>query len=227
MVDRVGKIAQSLEIPLVGDFDTGYGNPLNVIRTVQEGLKQGIAGVILEDQEWPKKCGHFEGKRVIATGEHLEKIKAAVYARGESGLVIIARTDARAVLGLEAAIARGKAYYEAGADIVFIEAPQSVAELEAIATALPDIPLFANAIEGGKTPCLSQQELATLGYKIVVYPLSGLFAATKAMMACLSHLREHGTTAGFSDLVNFQDFEQIIQVSKYQELEQNFAVDNN
>jgi len=138
--------------------------------------------------------------------------------------VIIARTDARAPLGLDEAINRGRAYYEAGADIIFIEAPQSIEELRAIASALPNVPLFANMIEGGKTPVLSGQQLQALGFKIVVYPLSGLFAATKAMMDCLTHLRQQGTTAGFSNLVSFPEFEQLIDVPHYRQLEQQFTV---
>jgi methylisocitrate lyase len=224
MLYSVGRIAESVSVPLVADLDTGYGNPLNVIRTVTDAVKLGVAGVILEDQEWPKRCGHYEGKRVIPIAEHVEKIRAAVQARGDSGLVIIARTDARAPLGLDEAIARGRAYYEAGADIVFIEAPQSVEEMKALASAFPGVPLFANMVEGGKTPSLSGSQLEQLGFKIVVYPLSGLFAATFAMTACLRHLKEEGTTAGFEDLVNFKQFEQIIDVPKYRQIEQQFAV---
>ncbi|WP_368012753.1 isocitrate lyase/PEP mutase family protein [Laspinema palackyanum] len=223
MLYSVGRIAQSVNIPVVADIDTGYGNPLNVIRTVTDAVQQGIAGVILEDQEWPKKCGHFQGKRVISAEEHIQKIRAAVQARGESGLVIVGRTDARAPLGLPEAIQRGRAYYEAGADIVFIEAPQSVEELQEIAAAFPDVPLFANAIEGGKTPVLSAQELEALGYKIAVYALSGLFAATKAIEDCFQYLRQHQTTTGFDSLVDFQQFETIIDVPKYRELEQKFS----
>lgn len=224
MLYSVGRMAQSISIPLVADLDTGYGNPLNVIRTVTDAVNLGVAGVILEDQEWPKRCGHYEGKRVIPMEEQVEKIRAAVHARGESGLVIIGRTDARAPLGLEAAIARGQAYYEAGADIIFIEAPQSVEELSAIAAALPNVPLFANMIEGGKTPELSGAQLQQLGFKIAVFPLSGLFTATQAITACFQHLRSQGTTAGFNDLVNFPEFEQLIDVPKYRQLEQQFAV---
>ena len=223
MISSVGKIAQAIDIPLIADTDTGYGNPLNVIRTVQDLIRQGIAGIILEDQEWPKKCGHFEGKRVISLEEQMEKIKAAIYARGEEDLVIVARTDARGVLGLEEALRRGKAYHQAGADIIFIEAPQSVEELEAIASTLPDVHLFANMIEGGKTPLMSAPDLEKLGFKIAVYALTGLFAATKALQASLHHLRTHGTTAGFEQLVDFAEFGKIIEVSRYQELEQRFS----
>jgi methylisocitrate lyase len=224
MLYSVGRMAQSINIPLVADLDTGYGNPLNVIRTVTDAVNLGVAGVILEDQEWPKRCGHYEGKRVIPMAEQVQKIRAAVQARGESGLVIIGRTDARAPLGLEEAIARGQAYYQAGADIIFIEAPQSVEELSAIASALPNVPLFANIVEGGKTPQLSGAELEKLGFKIAVFPLSGLFAATQAITACFQQLRNQGTTTGFSNLVNFKEFEQLIDVPQYRQLEEQFTV---
>lgn len=220
----VGRIAQSVSIPLIADLDTGYGNALNVMRTIKDAVQLGVAGVLLEDQEWPKKCGHFEGKRVVPMAEHVGKIRAAVQARGESGLVIIARTDARAVLGLEEAIARGRAYIEAGADMLFVEAPQSVEELKAIATAFPDVPLVANIIEGGKTPQLSASELQEIGFKIVFFPVSTLLAVTHVTTACLRHLKEQGTTAKFEDLVRFKEFEQLIDVPKYRQLEQQFAV---
>ncbi|GAB4295635.1 MAG: isocitrate lyase/PEP mutase family protein [Oscillatoriaceae cyanobacterium] len=223
MLTSIGKIVQSVKVPVVADLDTGYGNPLNVIRTVTDAVQLGVAGVILEDQEWPKKCGHFSGKRVIPAAEQVEKIKAAVQARGESGLVIIGRTDARAPLGLDEAIKRGRAYFEAGADIVFIEAPQSLDDLQAIAAAFPDAPLFGNAIEGGKTPLLSAADWQNLGFKMVVFPLTGLFAATKAMENCFAHLKAQGTTAGFTELVNFGQFEEIIDVPKYRQLESQFA----
>jgi methylisocitrate lyase len=225
MLNSVSRINDALRIPLVADLDTGYGNPLNVMRTVQEVVKNNIAGIILEDQEAPKKCGHFEGKRVISMAEQIQKIKAARSASGDHNLVIIARTDARAVFGLDEAINRGKAYFQAGADIIFIEAPQSLSDLEAIAKAIPDAPLFANMIEGGKTPQLTGQELQELGFKIAVFPLTGLFSATKAMINSLKHLKETGSTQGFKELVNFQEFEAIIEVPKFKALEQKFKVD--
>lgn len=224
MLWSVERIARSVSVPLVADIDTGYGNPLNVIRTVTDAVRAGVAGIILEDQEWPKKCGHFEGKTVIPMEEHIEKIHAAVYAREDSGLVIIARTDARAPLGLDEAIRRGRAYFHAGADIVFIEAPQSVDELRKIASLFPDVPLFANMVEGGKTPLLSAGELEGLGFKIAVFPLSGLFAATRAMEACFRHLREKGTTSAFTNSYSFREFEELIGVPGYRELEEKFSV---
>jgi len=227
MLSSAGRIAASVGIPVVADIDTGYGNALNVMRTVEDVVTLGAAGIILEDQVWPKKCGHFEGKRVIPMEEHAEKIHAAVEARGESGLVIVGRTDSRAPLGLDEAIRRGRAYYEAGADVVFVEAPESVEELREIAAAFPGVPLFANMVEGGKTPVLQAGELEDLGYKIAVFPLTALFAATKAVESCYSYLMEHGTTAGFGDMLTFKDFERIIDVPKYRELERKFKVPEN
>lgn len=223
MLYAVGRIVDATRLPVVADIDTGYGNPLNVMRTVQELVRLGAAGIILEDQEWPKRCGHFEGKRVISMEEHVEKIRAAVEARGDSGLVIIGRTDARASLGLEEAIRRGRRYFESGADIIFIEAPQSREELETISDSLPEAPLFANMIEGGRTPLLTSEDLEQLGFKIVVFPLSGLFAATRAQALCLRHLREKGTTAGFGQLLSFAEFEPIVEVDRFRELESRFA----
>jgi methylisocitrate lyase len=218
----VGRIAQSINIPLIADLDTGYGNALNVIRTIKDAVQLGLAGVILEDQEWPKKCGHFEGKRVIPMTEHAGKIRAAVAARGDSNLVIIARTDARGPLGLEAAITRGKAYIAAGADVLFIEAPQSVSELQIIAATFPDVPLVANIVEGGKTPEISTAELQNLGFKIVFFPLTALFAVTQVMSACFHHLKTQGTTANFPGLVDFQEFQKLMGVPEYLQIEQQY-----
>lgn len=226
MLWSVSRIISSVNIPVVVDIDTGYGNPLNVMRTVEEVVKIGGAGIILEDQEWPKKCGHFDGKQVIPMDEHINKIRAAVEARGDSGLVIIGRTDARASHGVDEAVKRGKAYYEAGADIVFIEAPQSIEELREIADSFDkDVPLFANMVEGGKTPFLSSRELEELGYKIVVYPLAGLFSATKAIANCFEYLKENGTSQGIDEMLNFSDFEEVIDTAKYRELEAKFKAD--
>ncbi len=224
MLNAAGNISKSIDIPLIADIDTGYGNPVNVVRTVTNVIDLGIAGVILEDQEWPKRCGHLEGKRIISMEEHVEKIRAARFAGEESGLVIVARTDAHAELGLDEVIRRGKAYYEAGADIVFIEAPQTEEELKEIPLALPDIPLLANMIEGGKTPCLSAQDLEKLGFKIGVFALSGLFAATRAIEDCFRFLKENGTTSGFENRSSFEDYKEIINMKKYQELEEKFII---
>ncbi|MBT7210511.1 MAG: isocitrate lyase/PEP mutase family protein [Candidatus Scalindua sp.] len=224
MLNAAGNISKSVDIPLIADIDTGYGNPINVVRTIENVIDLGIAGVILEDQEWPKRCGHLQGKRIIAMEEHVEKISAARFASGESGLVIVARTDARAELGLEEAIRRGKAYYEAGADVIFIEAPQTEEELKGIPSALPDMPLLANMIEGGKTPCHSAGELEEFGFKMGIFALSGLFAATKGIEDCFCFLKENGTTSGFENISSFQDYKEIINMKKYKELEEKFVI---
>ena len=225
-MDRVRHVVQTLGVPLVADMDTGYGNALNVIRTVRECVGLGVAGIILEDQEWPKKCGHFEGKRVIPADEQVAKLRAAAAAREGDDLVIIGRTDARQPLGLEEAIRRGKLYREAGADVVFIEAPRSVDELREVAAAIPDAPLFANMIEGGKTPLLTSQELRELGYKLVVYPLSALFSAAKAIEDTYRTLFETKTTAARRDaMVPFERFEEMIGVPGWQELERQYVAE--
>jgi methylisocitrate lyase len=224
MLYTVGRIAQSVTVPLIADADTGYGNPLNVMRTVSDMVPLGIAGIILEDQQWPKKCGHFDGKRLISKAEHVEKILAAVEARGGNGPVIIGRTDALAPLGLDAAIERGMAYFEAGAEVVFIEAPQSIRDLHTIVESLPGVPLFANMVEGGKTPFMGAPELEELGFKLVAYPLSGLFAAMAAMTTCLTHLRTQGTTTGVSvDMLDFQQYEELIDLDHFKRLEMKYV----
>jgi methylisocitrate lyase len=223
-MDRVRHIVRTLSVPLVADMDTGYGNALNVVRTVRECVALGVGGIILEDQEWPKKCGHFEGKRVIPAEEQAAKLGAAADARGGDDLVIIGRTDARQPLGLEEAIRRGKLYREAGADVVFVEAPRSMDELRQVKEAIPDTPLFANMIEGGKTPVLTSDELRDLGYKMVVYPLSALFSAAKAVEETYRALFEaKTTTARQAAMVDFADFEEMIGVPGWQELEQRYT----
>ena len=225
-MDRVRHVVQALSVPLVADMDTGYGNALNVVRTVRECVALGVAGIILEDQEWPKKCGHFEGKRVIAAEEQAAKLRAAVEARGDDDLVIIGRTDARQPLGLEDAIRRGKLYREAGADVVFVEAPRSVEELREVARAISDAPLFANMIEGGKTPLLSSAELQELGYKMVVYPLSALFSAAKAVEETYRALFDEKSTASRQEaMVSLGQFEEMIDVPAWQEIERKYVAE--
>ncbi|MCP5274180.1 MAG: isocitrate lyase/PEP mutase family protein [Burkholderiales bacterium] len=224
MIDSAKRIAHSVSIPLIADMDTGYGNPLNVIRTVEEIVQTDVAGIILEDQAWPKKCGHFEGKQIIPAAEQVEKIKAAVYARGDSGLIIVGRTDARAMEGLTGAIKRGEQYLAAGADVLFIEAPQSREELADIARHFPDVPLFANIIEGGKTPNLSLDELEDMGYKLVAYALSGLFSATQAFIDCFDALKKDGGTQHINQQLSFETFKTIVRMNDHIALEKRFGI---
>jgi methylisocitrate lyase len=223
--DRVDRIADSVDVPLVADMDTGYGNVLNVRRTMHECVDAGVAGVILEDQAWPKKCGHMNEKRVVDTDEHVRRIRAAADVRDERDyeLVIIGRTDARDPHGLDEAIERGHAYADAGADVVFVEAPESRAELERIASAF-EVPTFANMVEGGKTPFLSADELKSMGFDVVVYPLSALFAATRAMQDAYDALASEGTTAGVAG-VSFDEFEDVVDAPAYREQEARYAPD--
>ena len=223
-VDLARRVSSAVDIPLVADMDTGYGNPLNVIRTVEQCMAADVGGIILEDQEWPKKCGHFEDKRVIPLEDHVQKIRAAADARSGHDLVLIARTDARAPLGMDEAISRGRAYRDAGADVVFIEAPNSMHDLETIVAAFREVPLFANMIEGGVTPFLSHHELQDIGFKMVVYPLSSLFTTANAVGQMLTVLRDTGTTAGFNQMVSFKQFEAIVDAPKYRKMESEYVV---
>jgi 2-methylisocitrate lyase-like PEP mutase family enzyme len=223
MADAARSVCRVSSAPVIVDADTGYGNALNVQRAVGELQDAGAAGVFLEDQVWPKKCGHMRGKRVIPTEEHAAKLRAACDARGERDLFVVARTDARQPLGLEDAIERCLAYKEAGADALFVEAPQSTDELERIAEALPP-PLVANMIERGVTPHLTRSELEQLGFNMIVCPLTGLFAAAKAVTEVLTELRERETTAGVYDrLIGFDEFNDLVELESRYEDESRYA----
>jgi 2-methylisocitrate lyase-like PEP mutase family enzyme len=214
MAEAARAVCRVSTAPVIVDADTGYGNAVNVIRTVRDFQDAGAAGVFLEDQVWPKKCGHFEGKQVVAVDEHAAKIRAACDARGERDLFVVARTDARQPLGLEEAIERCLAYKEAGADALFVEAPRSAEELERIADALPP-PLVANMIERGVTPHLSRSELEQLGFQLIVCPLAALYAAAKAVTDVLTELRERETTAGVIDrMLAFDEFGEIVELAE-------------
>jgi len=223
MVTQARNMAAAVDIPLIADGDTGYGGVLNVIRTVQEFETAGVAGLQLEDQVFPKRCGHMEGKQLIPREEMAAKIKAAVHARRSHDFIIVARTDARAVTGLTDAMARATAYAEAGADVLFVEAPQSVQEMEQIAGAL-NRPLIANMVERGKTPLLTVSELERIGYRIAIYPVSALYAATRAMVQVLKRMKEEVSAAnGVDDLVGFEEFNQLIGVAEMRALEKRFS----
>jgi 2-methylisocitrate lyase-like PEP mutase family enzyme len=214
MVDAARSVCHVSTAPVIVDADTGYGNPLNVIRTVHELQDAGAAGVFLEDQVWPKKCGHFQGKQVVSVEDHAAKIRAAADARGERDLFIVARTDARQPLGVDAAIERCHAYKEAGADALFVEAPESVEELEQIAAALPS-PLVANMIERGVTPHLTRSQLRDLGFALIVCPLAALYSSAKAVTDVLTELRDRETTAAVvDDMLAFDQFGELVDLKQ-------------
>ncbi len=224
MVDNARRITQATTLPVVADADTGYGNPINVIRTVREYEQAGVAGIHIEDQVMPKKCGHMENKSVIGRGEMVAKIQAAVAARRDDDFVVIARTDARAPLGLSAAIDRAKACRDAGADLLFVEALQGMSEIETVCAALDGTPLVFNWVEGGKTPPLEFDQIAELGFAAILMPISTLFAATQAMVGVLSEIRERGTPAGsFESMPSFTDFTDLIGLPEISHLEEQFA----
>jgi len=225
MAGNAGRIAECVDIPVIADADTGYGNPLNVLRTVGAYEAAGVAGIHIEDQVAPKKCGHLEGKQVIPAEEMAQKIRAAVEARTQPEFVIIARTDARAVEGLERALRRGRMYREAGADVLFIEALTSEAEAEEAVRAFPGVPLLFNWAEGGKTPPISLDRVKELGYRIVIFPISTLLAATGAMRQILQEIARAGTpAAAMQELPTFAEFVDFIGLPQVREAEQRYAV---
>ena len=199
MTQALKGICDAVDLPVAADGDTGYGNALSVRRTVLEYEKAGAAAILFEDQVWPKRCGHMQGKEVIAAEEHAAKIRAAVEARTNPDTVIIARTDSRAVYDLKEAIRRGWTYFDAGADALFIEAPQDEAELKAIGRAFPGKILLANMVEGGKTPIQSAQELQERGFRIVIFPGGTARAVAHTLQGYYASLHTHQTTAPFKD----------------------------
>lgn len=224
MVENARRIAAAVDIPVIADADTGYGNAINVIRTVREYEAAGVAAIHLEDQVMPKKCGHMEGKQVVGVDEMVAKVAAAVAARSSPDFLIIARTDARAVEGLDGALARAHRYREAGADALFVEAPQSVDEIEAVADAFPDVPLLFNYAEGGKTPAVGYEMLRSLGFSLVIFPLTLLLTATGAMRAALARVKADGTPIELlPSLVGFDEFLELVGIDEIRELEQRFA----
>jgi 2,3-dimethylmalate lyase len=222
-IDNARRIMRAVNIPVIVDVDTGYGNPLNVWRLVRDLQSLGAAGIFLEDQVWPKRCGHMIGKEVVSKDDYIMKLKAAVEARKDKDFIIVARTDARAPLGLDEAIQRGRAYHKAGADVIFIEAPRSIEELKRIAKEI-NAPLVANMIEEGLTPNLPSKDLLKMGYRIVVFPLSGLYAATFAIKQVFLELKNSGATQQARKMmVTFKDFNKFVDLHKYAALEKRYA----
>jgi 2-methylisocitrate lyase-like PEP mutase family enzyme len=222
VANHVSAIADAVAIPLLVDADTGFGNPVNMVRTVKVLERAGAAGLQIEDQVFPKKCGHFDGKEIVPLEEMLAKIKAAVDARRDDDLQIVARTDARAILGLTAAIDRAGAMIEAGADVTFVEAPTSAEELAQIARSL-SVPQVANIVFGGLTPELGQPRLAELGFGCVLYANAALQAALKASQEVLMALKRDGSLASVADrMASFAVRQQAVAKSKYDELERRY-----
>jgi len=210
MVERVHNLARSVSIPVVADGDTGFGNALNVRRTVQEYEWAGAQAIQIEDQEIPKKCGHTPGKRLIDAQEMALKVRAAVASRQSDDFLIIARTDAIAVTGIEDAIRRGKLYEEAGADVIFVESPTTLEELKRAGGSFK-VPTMANMVEGGKTPLASHEELQAFGFKLVAYPVTLLLASITAMKRALAVLKEKGTTRELlGEMTRFKELDELI-----------------
>lgn len=225
MVDQVRRLVEAVDRPVVADADTGYGNPINVIRTVRAYEQAGVAGLHLEDQVMPKKCGHMTGKAVIPVDEMVGKIRAAVDARRDPDLVLIARTDAAAVHGLEDAISRARAFAEAGADVLFVEAPTSEDDIARVADELGGVaPLVFNWAEGGRTPPISLERIEDLGFSLVLYPIGTLLAATAGIRSLLETLKRDGTpTAAMPGLPTFDGFTDLIGLPEVVDLEHRYA----
>ncbi|MBW1698397.1 MAG: oxaloacetate decarboxylase [Deltaproteobacteria bacterium] len=228
ILDTARNIVNATNIPVICDADTGYGNPINLIRTTEEFEQAGVAAIQVEDQVTPKRCGHTEGKQLISKAEMVKKIEAFQYAKRNDDFSIIARTDAIAVNGFDDAIDRARAYAEAGADVLFVEAPRTVEEMKQVVDLLHNTPLLINIVDGGgATPVLSTKELESMGFKIAIYPASPWMAAIKGIQQVLEELRINGTTVGFSErMVSFQEMFEIVGLSHYKSLEKRFmAVD--
>ncbi len=222
LADNLAAMRDVVDVPIVADADTGFGNAVNLTRTVKVLERGGANGMQIEDQVFPKKCGHFAGKEVIAADEAVQKIRAAVDARADQDFVIVARTDARSVLGFEAAMERAQSFIEAGADVTFVEAPESLEEIAAIAKL--SVPQVINMVFGGKTPIVEQAELARLGYGVVVYANAPLQAAMLATKRVLEHLRAHGSTSGIEDqLLPFDERQVVVDKAAYDAIEQRYA----
>ncbi|MBM4447019.1 MAG: isocitrate lyase/PEP mutase family protein [Chloroflexi bacterium] len=224
ILDVSRQIINAVNIPVIVDGDTGYGGALNVIRMVKELTGMGASGVIFEDQTWPKRCGHMRGKSVVEAEEHLQKVKSAVEARGNKHIMIIARTDSLATHGVEEAIRRGNLYKEAGADLIFVDAPNSKEELRHIASGIK-APLVVNMIEGGRTPLLPLEELKELGFVSVGYPLTGIYSAARAIAEAFAHLLKEGNSLAILDkMMQFDEFSSVVGLEEKYGLDEKYGV---
>lgn len=222
-LENAKRIINSVNIPILVDIDTGYGNPLNVWKIVKDLERIGAKGIFLEDQVWPKRCGHMTGKTVISKEEYILKLHAAIDAREDNEFIIVARTDSLAQFGIEEAIERGKEYKRIGADVIFIEAPKTIDQMELIAKEIK-APLLANMIEEGMTPNLTADQLRKMGFKMVVFPLSALYSATFAIKQTLQTLKKTGTTKELKNkMITFQEFNDLVNLSAYSKLEKKYS----
>jgi 2,3-dimethylmalate lyase len=222
-LENAKRIINSVNIPILVDIDTGYGNPLNVWKIVKDLERIGAKGIFLEDQVWPKRCGHMTGKTVISKEEYILKLHAAIDAREDNEFIIVARTDSLAQFGIEEAIERGKEYKRIGADVIFIEAPKTIDQMELIAKEIK-APLLANMIEEGITPNLTADQLRKMGFKMVVFPLSALYSATFAIKQTLQTLKKTGTTKELKNkMITFQEFNDLVNLSAYSKLEKKYS----
>jgi len=222
MVEYTRRICGAVDVPVFTDGDTGYGNVTNVYRTVKEMERAGVAGMFIEDQVFPKRCGHMEGKQVIPAEEMVAKIKAALDARTDLDFVLMARTDALAVHGIEEAIRRGNLYREAGADLIFIEAPQTIEEMKRINREV-DAPTMANNVEGGKSPLLTAKKLESIGYNVVVFPIASTYCIAKAVTDLMNELKEKGTTESFLDrMITFTAFNELVGLPDIRKKEEGY-----
>ena len=222
-VDNARRICRAVSVPVIIDADTGYGNALSVWKLVKELESAGAGGIFLEDQKWPKRCGHMQGKEIISQEEYTEKLSAAIDARENKDFIIVARTDARATEGLDDAIQRGKENKKTGADAIFVEAPRSSDELKKIGKEI-NAPLVAIMIEGGATPLSSAEKLNKMGFKIILYPLSVLYANTFATMNILKELKKTGSTSKYEQkVVNFDQFNDLLELSKFRKMEKKYG----
>lgn len=222
-LENAKRIINSVNIPILVDIDTGYGNPLNVWKIVKDLERIGAKGIFLEDQVWPKRCGHMTGKTVISKEEYILKLHAAIDAREDNEFIIVARTDSLAQFGIEEAIERGKEYQRIGADVIFVEAPKTIDQMELIAKEIK-APLLANMIEEGITPNLTADQLRKMGFKMVVFPLSALYSATFAIKQTLQTLKKTGTTKELKNkMITFQEFNDLVNLSAYSKLEKKYS----
>jgi len=222
-LENAKRIINSVSIPILVDIDTGYGNPLNVWKIVKDLVRIGAKGIFLEDQVWPKRCGHMAGKTVIPKEDYILKLQAAIDARENNEFIVVARTDSLAQFGVEEAIERGKEYKRTGADVIFIEAPKTIDEMELISKEIK-APLLANMIEEGITPNLTADQLRKMGYRMVVFPLSALYSATFAIKQTLQTLKKTGTTKELKNkMITFQEFNDLVNLSAYHKLEKKYS----